>query len=302
MSVGESTVVPRTYLYVPADLPDVVAKAIASQAEVVVLDLEDGLRHGDRNAARSLLAFFLDSVGGRTELPELHARCGRDGDGWSAKDLTVAVHPRIRGIRLAKAEDPGAVAQLDDQLASLEAAAGMPVRSVAVYPIIETPVAVVRSLDLASAPRVRALCLGAADLSHSLGVDRVVEAGAIDPLQHVRGLLVLNSRAAGILGPIDSVCLEVRNPELVKFEAQRARALGFSGKSVTHPRQLEAVVEAFRPTNQEVAAAQAVIEAWRDATARGHTTTIADGTFVDAPIVARARQVLAQVSANGGDA
>ncbi len=285
----------RSYLYAPADRPDVVVKALASDAHVVVIDLEDGLRDGDSVQARRLLRDLLTSMQASSEHgPEVHVRCSRatDGFGWSADDLAAAVGPRTSAIRLAKAEHPAALEELDAQLTNLENLNGVERGSTGLYPLIESALGIVNAADLARCTRVVGLCLGAADLSHDLGVEPASDPQGIDPLLHARGAMVLASRAAGLVGPIDSVCTNIANPDAAEAEARRARRLGFSGKSLIHPRQLRPIHIAFNPSDTELATAQLIADAWNDARKAGQSTTTVDGQFVDAPIAARAQHIL----------
>ncbi|MEO6157248.1 MAG: CoA ester lyase [Ilumatobacteraceae bacterium] len=286
---------PRSYLYAPADRPDVVTKALSSGAHVVVIDLEDGLRDGDAAKARVLLRQFFEERSATTdETVDIHVRCSRapDGPGWNLEDLAVAVTGRSAAIRLAKAENPDALAALDAELSRLESAAGVKPGTTVVFPLIESALGIVNAAEMARAVRVRGLCLGAADLSRDLGVDPSDDPQALDPLSTARGMLVIAARAAGLDGPIDSVCTNLAIAEATEAEARRARRLGFSGKSLIHPRQLQPIHRAFASTYTELERARIIAAAWDRAVEVGETTTVVNGEFVDAPIAARAEQIL----------
>lgn len=293
---------PRSYLYAPADRPEVVAKALASGAHVVIADLEDGLRDGDPTAARALFAEFLN-----TRAPEnlksaaLHVRVNRaDGqDGWNPDDLTVAVHKMVSGIRLPKAESATALTALDATLTKLETKAGIEPGSTRVYPLIESAAGVTNAVDMARAPRVQTLCLGGADLSADLGIGTAENKAFANPLGYVRSTLLLAARAAGLMGPIDTVTTNLNDLDQVKADAQEARRCGFSGKSLIHPKHLMAIHGAFMPSSEEVAQAQAVVAAWELARAAGQNTATVDGLFIDAPIAARAIQVIEEYQLHG---
>lgn len=280
----------RSALYVPGDRPDRIHKALASGADAVVIDLEDAVAPDRKDEARAAVAHVLRELDPTTS-PRLDVRCNRVDDGWDPDDVDVAVHPAVSGLRLAKAEDPQLVARLAEQVSELESDRDIVPGSIGLDLLIESARGVVdASAMVAASPRVRQLCLGGADLVHDLGADRSVAGD--DPLLLARQMLVLASRAHGLVGPMDTVCTQVDDPDRVESEARAARALGYVGKSVIHPRQIDPVHRAFAPSEEQIVWAAKVQAAWRAAQERGDAATVVDGEFVDSPVAERAARIL----------
>jgi citrate lyase subunit beta/citryl-CoA lyase len=153
---------------------------------------------------------------------------------------------------------------------------------------------------VASDPGVVALAFGSIDFA--LDIDAAESAA---PLQHARSTLVVAARAAGLPGPIDGVCVDVRNPAVAADQARRGRSQGFSGKLCVHPIQVSAVVEAYRPDAAEIAWARRIEEALAvegvDLFHAESATAIAvEGKLVDRPVLRRARRILQSVTAAEG--
>lgn len=266
---------PLTWLYVPADRPDRVAKAMASSADVVILDLEDAVAASGKDAARAVVQ---DVASGPARRP-LHVRVNHPRSAWGAADLAmVRALPEHVGVRLPKCEASDEVA---------EAAHGVGPRSL--HLLLESAVGVEQAFDLARAhPQVVSIGLGEADLRADLGVTG--DAG----LLWSRGRLVSASVAAGLGPPAMSVHPDVGDVEGLLASCRVGRALGFLGRAAIHPTQLEPIRAAFTPTPEEVARAREVLDAAAAAIARGHgAVALADGRFVDAAVVRQARRVVA---------
>lgn len=280
----------RSYLYAPGSTPNIMRKALTAGADAVILDLEDAVAPGAKDTARNEVAALLTGAVARSVSPELHVRVNRDGDAWSRRDLEAVVSPALRAIRLPKAESARDVAAVAAVLDDLEQRRGLPLGQVQIYPTVESARGVVAVGEILTAtPRVVRLAIGAADLLADLGASGDDELA----LLHVRSELVLRSRSAGVGPPIDSVHTNLHDEAGLLAAARHARSLGFVGKSVIHPRQLATVHEIFTPTDRELARAEQIVAAMSDAERHGHGTVVVDGHFVDAPIVARARALLA---------
>lgn len=274
----------RSYLYAPGHRPELLAKAYAAGADAVVCDLEDAVPPDRKPAARAAVADWLARLPAAGRGPQVHVRVNAGPDGYDRADLAAVVRPGLSGLRLPKAADPGWIRALAADLAALEARAGMPVGQVRLYPTVESAVGVLRAGELAAASdRVARLGFGAADFLADIGASGPAHGPAT---LAVRGQLVLASRAAGIGAPVDSVHTIVDDPAGLRESASAARQLGFFGKSVIHPAQLPVVHEVFTPGGDELAWARRVA-------ATGGDPTTVDGEFVDPPVLARARGLLA---------
>lgn len=283
----------RSYLFAPGDDAHVVAKALVAGADAVVLDLEDAVapdrRWEARETVRGILA-GLSAADTSVDTPEVHVRVNRLGDGHCPDDLAAATVPAVAAIRLPKTEDAAMVRQVSAGLAVLEREQGLPIGSIALYPTIESAKGVLEAREIAAAdPRVARLVLGQADLVADLGAAGDDTLATLVP----RSLVVLASRAAGIGAPVDGASTNLADLDGLRSECARARALGMSGKSVIHPRQLGPVHEIFSPRREELDRAMRIVDAAEAAAAAGRGATVLDGEMIDHAVVRRARGVLA---------
>ncbi|WP_320776262.1 HpcH/HpaI aldolase/citrate lyase family protein [Streptomyces sp. CRN 30] len=262
---------PLTWLYAPGDRPHVVGRALASGADVVVVDLEDAVAPDRKEYARAATAELLT---GSQPLP-VHVRVNALDGPWAAADLAaVAGLPGLSGLRLPKVVAPGAVVRVAAD------APGTPL-----YALLESALGVERAFAIAAAhPALRGIALGEADLRADLGVTG-------DPgLDWSRSRVVVAARAAELAPPCQSVHPDTRDLEGLAASCAHGRALGFLGRAAIHPRQLPVIERAYQPTAAELEAAEAVVKA--AAVERG-ALALPDGRFVDAAVVAAAHRTLA---------
>jgi citrate lyase subunit beta / citryl-CoA lyase len=298
----------RSYLYAPGSEPRVMRKALEAGADAVILDLEDAVAPSRKADARAALADLLDELGDHGTSPSrpgdtapqpetapptrpaVHVRINRDGHGYALADLEAAVRRGVDAIRLPKAESAVAVREVADTIGRLERERHLLAGRIRIYPTVESALGAVSIADVLTAtPRVVRAAIGTADLLADLGAHGDDDLATL----HVRSHLVLASRVAGVGPPIDSVHTDLDDLTSLRAAAQRARSLGFFGKSAIHPRQLEAINAVFTPSEAEFARAERVVAALDDADQRGSGALEVDGEFVDAAVVARARALLA---------
>jgi len=260
----------RSYLFVPGTRPERFEKAIASGAHAVVVDLEDAVAPADKDRARTIVAGALDAA------RPLWVRINGAGTPWFDADLALCAHPGIAGVMLPKAEDADAVATVQ------AAARG----GASVLPLIESATGLWNARVIAEAPGVLRLAFGSIDFQVDLGI-------ADDELLAYRATIVLASRVAGRIAPVDGVTTSIDDVAQVRRDAERARALGFGGKLCIHPAQVAVVNAAFRPTEAEVAWAERVVAA--DAAAQGAAVAV-DGRMVDRPVLLQARAILSEAA------
>ncbi|QUB99470.1 HpcH/HpaI aldolase/citrate lyase family protein [Cellulosimicrobium cellulans] len=267
---------PLALLYVPADRPDRVAKALASAADVVLVDLEDAVAPARKDEARAHAVALLDDAAAARGV---QVRINHPATPWHAADVAaLAGMPLAVGARAPKVESADEVRAL---------AAALPGR--ALHLLVESALGVERAFELATAsPQVASLGLGEADLRSDLRVDD--EAG----LAWARSRVVVAARAAGLPSPAMSAFTHVRDLDGLAASCRAGRALGFCGRTAIHPAQLDTIRDAFLPTPDEVDRAREVVERVGDAAASGTgVVALADGTFLDVAMVERARTVLA---------
>ncbi|HTC61587.1 MAG TPA: CoA ester lyase [Candidatus Saccharimonadales bacterium] len=259
---------PRSYLFVPGTRPDRFPKACAAGADVVILDLEDSVAPADKTTARAAISEWLSAA-----LPVM-VRVNTSGSEWFRDDLTLAKKTGLVGVLLPKAE------RLEEiRLVAESFGPAMPI-----LPQIETARGFRNARTLAGAQNVKRLLFGSIDFQLDLGM-----LAEEDELLYFRSQIVLDSRLAGILPPVDGVTTDINSPDRVRADTLRARRLGFGGKMCIHPKQVPIVNECFAPTDQEVAWATRVVEA--SAAAPGAAISV-DGKMVDRPVLARAEAIL----------
>ena len=272
----------RSLLFTPGSRPDRIAKALASGADAVCVDLEDAVAPAEKAEARKVATTFLADVGG----PARIVRINRLGSADGLRDLLaiLAARPSEGAVFLPKVEGTGEVALIDSLLAEAGLALGIGL-------LIETVEGLERAMEIAAAsPRVAFLMFGGADLASELGT-----AIADAPLLYGRSRVVAAGARAGIQ-VLDMPALNFRDAEAAGKEAARARALGFTGKAVIHPDNVAAVNAAFMPSAEEVAAAGRIVAAAK-ASAAG--VVVVEGKMVDRPVVKAAERVIALATRGG---
>lgn len=285
----------RTLLYVPGNSPARIQAAAVCDADVVVLDLEDAVAPAEKDAARTLVSEALRFL--PWDKVEVGVRINPPSTELGIRDLEAVVPAGARLIRVPKCESMGDLAHLDQVLGRIEKEHRIAPNSVRVIASIETAKGLIMAPQIAmTSERLDALSLGGEDLTADLGAVRSKEG---DELTHARMALLAAARAAN-LDAIDTVFSDVNDDEGLFREASKARRLGFDGKSVISPRQIPIVLEAFRPSPQEVAQATKIVAAARDAESRGSAVVSVDGRMVDLPVVRRAQKILAMARSHEG--
>ena len=264
---------PRTYLFVPGDRPERFARALVSGADAVVLDLEDAVAAGAKDAARAAVAQAL--AGG--DASRLVVRINDASTPWHAADLAMLAATRAPAVMLPKSERTSEIAH---------ARAACP--TTAVLALVESARGVLEAVALASAPGVQRLVFGTIDFALDLDLSG-------DPigLDHAASHLALASRAAGIAPPVAGVTTAIDNEALLLTELARARAHGFTAKLCIHPKQIAPLHTALTPSAAELAWAERVLAA---AQAAGGAAVQINGCMVDKPVIERARRLVARAS------
>lgn len=286
----------RSALYVPATRPELLAKALASAADAVIVDLEDAVPAARKDEARAAAAEALAALGGAPPKP-VQVRVNAPGSAHAEADaaMVAALPPGVvAAVRVPKVERPEQVRELAGLLGT---GAGRP----GLWLLVESALGLERALELATAsPAVVAIGLGEADLRASLGLP----VGSGDAgLAYARGRIVAVARAAGLPGPLQSAYTDVRDADGLRRSCAEGRALGFAGRNCVHPAQLEIVNEAFAPTEEEVVRAREIVAALNGAVDTGAgAVALPDGRFVDLAVVAQARATLALAGSRGAGA
>lgn len=263
----------RSALFVPGNRPERFAKALASGADAVIIDLEDAVAPADKAAARKHLAEFI--LWQRDVL--LLVRINAAGTDEHLADIELCrQHPCVMGIMLPKAES-------SDQVNTVVAASGKPV-----WPIIESAQGMLSIATIAACPGVQRLTFGALDLALDLGMN-AGSVAAESVFDQVRFAMLLHSRVNALEPPLDSVYPAFEDDAGLANAMRRGRDMGLGGALCIHPRQVAVVHQALAPSAAEKAWAQRVVSA----AACGDAAFKVDGQMVDTPVLERARRVLA---------
>jgi citrate lyase subunit beta/citryl-CoA lyase len=284
----------RSKLFVPGSRPELFAKALASAADAISFDLEDAVvdeRKGEaRQAVRELLLSGAAGASGKTIIVRINAWASA----WAAADLRAVALPGLHLINVPKPASAQEVVDVAKALLDAEAANGV-AQPIGLLLNIESPWALRLAHELAGAhPRVVGLQLGLGDLFEPLAISRR-DAHAV-----AQAMFALRM-AAGEAGvwACDSAFADLQDAAGFATEARMARALGFVGKSCVHPSQVAAANEVFRPTDDEIADAQAVVAAACEAAGRGLGVVLVNGKMIDPPFERRAHAIIAAATRLG---
>lgn len=281
----------RCILFAPGSDRKKITKAFSLGTDAVVLDLEDAVAISEKDNARLVVQEVINTE----KLPPTFVRVNSVQTKHILRDLQAVVNPKVVGIMLAKAESGEEVRMADWLIGLLEEERGIPRGTLELLPFIESTRGIENAAEIAAAcPRVKRLALGGNDYTADTWTT-YSEDGT--ELFFARSRLVVASSAAGIDPPVDTVCPFIKNIDSLRQDALRARKMGFQGKLVIHPAQIEPVNTVFSPTAEEIETAQRVVAAFEEAEANGTGVIQLDGKMVEYPIVNRARQILATVSA-----
>jgi len=264
-----------TYLFVPGDRPERFARATSSGADVVIIDLEDGVPPAAREAARHHVLAWLQT--GQSAVVRLNAH-GTEDHSLDVRALRGAATHVMLSKAESAADAEATVAELGDH--------------VDVMALIETARGVAAAASIGSSAAVIRLAFGNVDFAAELGVD----ADDRQALLTARSCLALASAAAGLYGPVDGVTTSLDDAEALEADAAHAVSLGFRGKLLIHPRQLGAARKGLAPSDAQISWAQKILAGASEGQARA-----VDGAMVDRPVEERAREILRRATPGAGD-
>ena len=281
----------RSFLFAPGNHARRVEKCITIGADAVILDLEDAVATAEKTATRPLVAEAL----GRPRPCKGYVRVNALSTQWCHGDFLAVVATGVDGIVLPKVESASDLHTAEWLLKGLERERGLPEGGIDLMPIVETGLGLSNLAAIArSGSRVKRIAFGAGDFTLDLGITWSRDE---TELLAYRAAFVVESRAAGLEPPIDTVWADLQDADGFKRSAQRCKDLGFQGKLCIHPGQVPIVNEVFTPSEREVSHARRVIEAFAEAELRGSAAIQVDGKFVDYPIVYLARRLIARAEA-----
>lgn len=267
----------RSYLYVVGHRADQIEKAYRTNADAIVLELEDAVAPSQKDEARRTVARVLE----RKPPKPTYVRVNPVGTGLTRADLeTVALGP-IEGIRIAKASSPADVYAVGRWLQDLGSSAGIQL-------LLESAAAVEQAGALARAhPSVMGIALGEQDLRADIGASD-------EGLLYARSRVVIAARAAGLPPPYQSVWTAVGDLDGLRETSREGKRLGFFGRSAIHPAQIDVINAVYTPSDEEIAEAEALERRLEEAVDAGSAgIKLPDGRFIDNAVVLAARRTLA---------
>ncbi len=285
----------RSLLFVPADSPRKLEKALDSGADALIVDLEDSVSAGAKEAARAGAAGFLAQLRGASGRPRLFVRVNALDTGLTDDDLDAVIPAEPDGIMLPKSTKGADVMLLDAKITTLEALAGIDDGRTSILAIAtETGSSLFAMGSYAgSSARLEGLTWGAEDLSADVGaLANRDEAGALTDLYRLARALCLAGAAGAGVAAVDTVFTDYRDEDGLRAECEAALRDGFVAKMAIHPAQVAPINAAFTPSPAAVSEATAVVEAFAAAGDAGVTSL--DGRMLDRPHLRRAERLLAR--------
>lgn len=284
----------RALLYIPGDDLYKINKAGGLQADSVCLDMEDGVAANRKIAARQTIVEALTRVDfGRSERL---VRINPVGSGLEGNDLAAVLPAHPDGVIIPKVEHASQVQWVSTQLAAAENQFGWSAGGMPLLVVVETALGILNLLEIATADRrLEGMIFGSEDLAGDIGAIRTLQAWEVF---YARSALVMHAAAFG-LQAIDMVFIHFKDPEGLRLEALQGAQLGFAGKQIIHPNQIQIVQETFTPTPEAIAYAQTVVKAFQEYQQAGAGAFALDGKMIDLPIVKSAERVLQRARAAG---
>lgn len=284
----------RALLYVPGDDLHKIQKAISLGVDCVCMDLEDGVAANRKEAARFTVLQALQTLSfGETECL---VRINPVGSGLELLDLEQIVHGKPRGVVIPKLESGEQIRWVSRQLAESESRNGLSPGETIIIAVVETARGILNLSEISSSdPRLQALIFGAEDFASDLGATRTAEGWEVF---YARSAIVTHATAAN-LQAIDQVFINFNDTDGLIRDARQGANMGFSGKQIIHPKQVQPVQEVFTPSDEAVAYALRIMEAFRNSQDAGKGAFALDGKMIDAPIIKSAQRVLEKAHAAG---
>ncbi|MFZ4649601.1 MAG: HpcH/HpaI aldolase/citrate lyase family protein [Rubrivivax sp.] len=281
----------RSFLFAPGNHARRVEKCLTLGADAVILDLEDAVAIAEKPATRAVVVQALQ----RPRRGLGYVRVNALSTEWSHGDFQAVVAPGVDGIVLPKVERASDVLTAEWLLRSLEHDRGLPVGGIDLMPIVETGLGFTHLREILRAgTRVRRVAFGAGDFTLDIALQWSAGEGELLPY---RSAFVVESRAAGLEPPVDTVWIRLQDAPGFAASVRQARDLGFQGKMCIHPDQVPVVNDFFRPGEAELEHARRVIEAFAEAERQGLAAIQVEGRFIDYPIVYLAQRLLARAEA-----
>lgn len=274
-------------LYIPGNNPAMIQQGGVYGADSILLDLEDAVALNQKDAARILVRNMINVIDFYDS--EVCVRVNHLSTPFGLADLEAIVPLQPSAIRYPKTESPEEVANLLQIIEKIEDRHGLPHNKMTLHAMIETAMGVQNVFNIASQfDRVDAITIGGQDLTADMNIIYTPDGAGID---FARKRIIMAAKASHI-DVIDTVFPDVNDEEGLRRETEYAKKIGFTGKAVINPRQIEIIHEVFTPTEEEIRKAYRIVKEFKINSAAGIGVFAIDGKMIDAPVVARAEYIL----------
>ena len=283
----------RALLYMPGDDWKKIVKSITLGVDSICMDMEDGVAVNKKTEARATIARALRELDfGKSEKL---ARINAVGSGLELDDIQAVLPFHPDGIVIPKLEELEQIRWADGIIETAELEHGWPVNSIRLLVDVETAKGILNLKEIASHPRLDAIIFGGEDFAASIGATRTREA---TELLYARQAALTTAAAFG-LQAIDIVTIDFKDIDALRAESEYGAQLGFTGKQIIHPAQVEPVQTAFTPDDKAIAHAQEIVKTFQASQARGAGAYALDGKMIDMPLLKNAQKVLERAKAAG---
>ena len=283
----------RTMMFIPGNNPSMMQDAYIYHPDSIMLDLEDSVTMAEKDAARMLVHNALKTIDyGNIERV---VRINPLNTPYGKKDVEAVVKGGVDVIRMPKTETADEVREVEAEIERVEKELGCVGRTQSMA-AIESALGIVNAYDIATASkRMMGIALGAEDYSANLKTQRTKEG---TELQLARETIVVAARAAGI-DALDTVFSNLNDMEAFRNEVELIKRMGFDGKSIINPRQIEIINEVFAPKEKDIEKARTILAAIKEAAEKGSGVIAVNGKMVDRPVVIRAQRTIDLAIASG---
>lgn len=283
----------RSYLFVPATKSSMIEKAVSSEADSVIIDLEDAVAISEKQKAREIAKEGMLNLKGKKPI---FVRINDISTRFWEEDLSYAFNSGATGVVVPKAVGLRGIRLVCNKIRELAEQNIMDgeikntIEDFQVIPLIETAKGVQFVYEIASAdPMISRLAFGSIDFS--LDINCELTAGGLE-LLYTRAQVVIASRAANIAGPIDAVYPDLNNSDGLTYEATFAKQIGFKSKLIIHPKQIEIVHKVFSPSDKEIEEAKQIVNEFETAEQQGIASISVGNKLVDYPVYKKAKRIL----------
>ncbi len=283
----------RALLYMPGDDWKKINKALTLNVDCICMDMEDGTALNRKTYARATIAKALRELDfGKSEKL---ARINAVGSGFEKEDIETVLPQRPDGIVIPKVEVLEQIQWASEIIEAVELSQGWGVNSIRMLVGVETAKGILNLKEIAAHPRLDGLIFGAEDFAASIGATRSRAAWEI---MYARSAVVAHA-AAFDLQAIDMVFIDFHDTVNLKIEAAQGAAMGYSGKQIIHPAQVEPVQTAFTPSDEAIAQARRLVAAFEEHQKEGAGAFSLDGKMIDMPLLKNAQKVLERAKVAG---